>query len=44
MLLPLMFACPPAFFMLRQAAVMRHAMVAMPPHLHIALMRAVYGF
>lgn len=43
MMFPLFFTCPPAYIALRSAAVMRHAATGMPPHLHFALMRLVYG-
>lgn len=44
MFFPLLFWNPPAYFAMRQAAVVRHAMAGMPPALHFAWMRAVYGF
>ena len=32
----------PAYFMMKQAAVMRHMMVGMPPPLHFMLMQMFY--
>ena len=42
MMLPLLFFCPPAYFMHKWAACGRHAMVGMHPSMHYPLMGMFY--
>jgi hypothetical protein len=42
MMLPVYFVSPQVYFLMKAAAIARHAAVAMPKDVHVRLMRAFY--